>query len=260
MPIDATPDDGPPAPLIDRPDDAPAVPDGHPLLAVLYLDNHLLVVDKPAGVLVQEDRTGDLDLLTAGKRYLKDRFDKPGNVFLGLVHRLDRPVSGVMVFARTSKAAGRLSDQFRRRAPDKSYLALVEGRMEEGGRLEHYLAKRGRHVHVVASSEPGAKRAVLTARPVAHLGDRTLVDVALETGRSHQIRVQLAHVGHPIVGDLRYGARTELDGRNLALHAYALTVEHPTRREAMTWRSSPPGTWGAAAGRARAWIEGQREG
>lgn len=252
----AAPDPRLPEPAIDAPDDAPVAPQGHPLLSVLYLDNHLLVVDKPAGVLVQEDRTGDLDLLTAGKAYLKDRYDKPGNVYLGLVHRLDRPVSGVMVFARTSKAAARLSEQFRRRTPTKGYLALVEGRLERGGRWEDHLAKRDRHVHVVPPSAPDARRAVLSCNPVARLGSRTLVAIALETGRPHQIRVQLAHHGHPIVGDLRYGARHELDGRNLALHAYALTIEHPTRRVAMTWRSAPPPTWGDAQDAAAAWIAG----
>ncbi|MDX1531889.1 MAG: RluA family pseudouridine synthase [Rhodothermales bacterium] len=215
---------------------------------VLYLDNHLLVVIKPAGLLVQADATGDPDLLTLGKAYLKGRFDKPGNVFLGLVHRLDRPVSGVMVLARTSKAAGRLSAQFRQRDPDKRYLALAEGRLEGAGEREDHLAKLDRTVRVVKPTHPEGKRAVLRWRALGQdrmqrKGLVTLVDVELVTGRAHQVRAQLAAMGHPLLGDLRYGARQEFDGRNLALHSYALTVEHPTRREPMTFTALPPPSW-----------------
>lgn len=212
-------------------------------LDVRYLDNHLLVVNKPAGMLVQADATGDPDLLTLGKAYLKEAFDKPGNVFLGLVHRLDRPASGVMVFARTSKAAARLSEQFRRRTPEKRYVALVEGTPEGGGVLVDHLAKIDRHVHVVEPSHPEAQRAELQWRAVASRDGRTLVDVQLKTGRAHQIRVQLAHMGFPLLGDFRYGARRELDGRNLALHAYLLAVLHPTRNERMAWTALPPESW-----------------
>jgi RluA family pseudouridine synthase len=214
---------------------------------VLYLDNHLLVVAKPAGLLVQEDRTGDPDLLTLGKAFLKEKYDKPDNVFLGLVHRLDRPVSGVLVLARTSKAASRLSDQFRRRTPDKRYLALVEGRLDGGGTREDYLAKTGRHVRVVKPGREGAKRAELRWRTLAterrKEGSVSLVEVELLTGRAHQVRVQLAALGHPILGDLRYDAQREFDGRNLALHSYRLEIEHPTKREAMSFSAPPPPTW-----------------
>jgi 23S rRNA pseudouridine1911/1915/1917 synthase len=218
------------------------------VLDVLYLDNHLLVVRKPAGLLVQGDETGDVDLLTLGKAYLKERFDKPGAVFLGLVHRLDRPVSGVVVLARTSKAAGRLSEQFRERAPDKRYLALVEGRLLGEGTREDHLAKLGRTVRIVKPSHSEARRAVLRWRALGtertkKAGDVSLVEVELVTGRAHQIRVQLAAMGHPIIGDLRYGATREFDGRNLALHSYALTIGHPTKREPMTFRALPPPTW-----------------
>ncbi|MEP0546422.1 MAG: RNA pseudouridine synthase [Rhodothermales bacterium] len=214
---------------------------------VLYLDNHLLVVAKPAGMLVQEDATGDTDLLTLGKAFLKDKFDKPGNVFLGLVHRLDRPVSGVLVLARTSKAASRLSDQFRRRAPDKRYLALVEGRLAGQGTREDWLAKIDRSVRVVKPGHPEGKRAELRWRSIAtektKNGSVSLVEVELVTGRAHQIRVQLAALGHPILGDLRYGAEREFDGRNLALHSYRLEIEHPTKREPMAFSVLPPATW-----------------
>lgn len=216
-------------------------------LDIRYLDNHLLVVVKPAGLLVQEDATGDPDLLTLGKAFLKEKFDKPGNVFLGLVHRLDRPVSGVVVLARTSKAASRLSDQFRRRASEKRYLALVEGRLEGEGTRTDWLAKIDRRVRIVNEGHPKGKRAELKWRALAtdrrKSGDVSLVEVELITGRAHQIRVQLAALGVPILGDLRYGAEREFDGRNLALHSYRLEIEHPTKREAMPFSALPPPTW-----------------
>lgn len=213
-------------------------------LEVLFIDNHLLVVNKPAGLLVQADRTGDPDLLSIGKAYLKDSFNKPGNVFLGLVHRLDRPVSGVMVFARTSKAASRLSDQFRRRTPDKRYLALVEGEVSGQDKLVDYLIKRDRTVEIVDASHPDARMAVLEWRTLACRNRTSLLEINLKTGRPHQIRIQLSHAGFPIVGDKRYGASRELDGRNLALHCYRLEVEHPTQRTRIAWTARPPGSWG----------------
>lgn len=213
-------------------------------LDVLYLDNHLLVVNKPAGMLVQADRTGDQDLLSEGKLFLKHHFNKPGNVFLGLVHRLDRPVSGVVVFGRTSKAASRLSDQFRRRVPEKKYMAVVEGSLSGESQLIDHLLKDQDGVRLVPSDVPGAMRAVLRYRAVESHGGSTLLDVDLQTGRPHQVRIQLANAGHPIVGDMRYGAVRELDGRNLALHCYSMGVQHPTLRMWMHWQASPPATWG----------------
>ncbi len=210
---------------------------------VLYLDNHLLVVCKPAGMLSQGDRTGDPSVLDWGKAFLKEQFNKPGDVYLGLVHRLDRPASGVLALARTSKAARRLTEQFKRRLPDKRYLALAEGLMEPWGVCEGYVAKANEQVRVVAADHPGARWASLRWRSVALGTGLTLVEVALETGRPHQIRVQLAHLGHPILGDFRYGARRPFDGRNLALHCYRLTLEHPTRRTPATFTARPPGTW-----------------
>ncbi|MCH7639227.1 MAG: RNA pseudouridine synthase [Bacteroidetes bacterium] len=210
---------------------------------VLYTDNHLLVVVKPAGVLSQADRTGDEDLLTQGKRYIKQEFSKPGRVFLGLVHRLDRPVSGVMVFARTSKAADRLSRAFRERTVEKRYIAVVEGGLSGSGEREDWLVKKHGRVRTVEASNPGAKRAALRWRGLGQRNGRSLVDVDLLTGRPHQVRIQLAALGHPILGDLRYGSTSEFDGRNLALHAYSIGFEHPVRKEPMRFAAMPPATW-----------------
>jgi len=214
-----------------------------PFMDVLYTDNHLLVVVKPAGVLSQADRTGDDDLLTQGKRYIKQEFNKPGNVFLGLVHRLDRPVSGVMVFARTSKAADRLSCAFRERTVEKCYIAVVEGELEGSGEREDWLVKEHGRVRRVEASHPRSKRAVLRWNSRSNENGRSLVEVNLLTGRPHQVRVQLTALGHPILGDLRYGAKNEFDGRNLALHAYSLGFEHPVRKEPMRFSTKPPATW-----------------
>lgn len=209
---------------------------------LLYVDNHLLVVNKPAGVLVQADRTGDPDLLAMGKAYVKQRYDKPGNVFLGLVHRLDRPASGVMVFARTSKAAARLSDQFRRRTVDKHYLAVVEGVLEGAAIERGRMLGDGPSMRLAGNEETEGREAELQWRTIAAERDLTLVDVRLKTGRKHQIRVQLAGLGHPILGDFRYGATRELDGKNLALHCYRLGLQHPTRKERMIFEAAP--AWG----------------
>lgn len=214
------------------------------LLDVLYLDNHVLVVNKPPGLLVQADATGDPDLLTLGKEYLKEKFDKPGNVFLGLVHRLDRPASGVVVLARTSKAAARISDQFRRRSTEKDYLAIVEGSLQGAGIAEDYLRDAGSGAEKVGEAAEGAKRAELQWRSMGEDAGLTLVGVQLKTGRKHQIRIQLAERGHPILGDFRYGASRELDGKNMALHAYRLGLVHPTEKRWMIWTARPPANWG----------------
>ena len=210
---------------------------------VLYVDNHLLVVNKPAGVLVQADRTGDPDLLTMGKAYLKEKFDKPGNVFLGLVHRLDRPASGVMVFARTSKGAARLSEQFRQRSVEKRYLAVVEGVLRGGGIERDDIVVENESVRIADSDGASeGKSAELQWRSIDTEDDQTLVDIQLKTGRKHQIRLQLAALGHAILGDFRYGATRELDGKNLALHCYRLGFYHPTRKEWMVFNAAP--SWG----------------
>ncbi len=209
---------------------------------ILYEDNHVLVAVKPPNMPTQEDDSGDLDLLSWLKEDLKRRYHKPGNVFLGLVHRLDRPVGGVMVFARTSKAASRLSDQVRTRTMKKTYRAVVRGNPGTGGRLRHFLAKEAgtNTVRVVKADQPGGKEAILDYRLLGHSDGLSLVEIELLTGRPHQIRVQSASIGCPLFGDQRYGADVNRPGEQIALWAVRLAFEHPTLKEVMAFCSVPP--------------------
>lgn len=210
-------------------------------IRVLYEDNHLLVVEKPANVPVQADASGDEDLLTACKGYIKEKYQKPGEVYLGLVHRLDRPVGGVMVFARTSKAAARLTEQFSAHRTEKRYAAIVEGSAPGEGRLTDFLLKNEatNTTAVVKEGTPGAKLAKLSFRTLARSDGLSLLDVDLQTGRPHQIRVQLSHGGFPIKGDQRYNPTARV-GEQIRLWAYALTIAHPTLKEEMTFYAMPP--------------------
>lgn len=210
---------------------------------ILFCDNHLLVVCKPAGLPAQQDRTTDPDLLSLLKKYIRQRFEKPGEAYLGLVHRLDRPVSGVMVFARTSKAAGRLSAQFRDGTPRKRYIALVEGSVTGRDCCRDYLIKENEAVRIAAEGRPKALYAELFWRACAEHEGLSLLDIDLITGRPHQIRVQLASRGMHVLGDLRYGSRREFDGRNLALHCYRLGLEHPVLKTPVSFTAPPPATW-----------------
>ena len=213
-------------------------------IPVLYEDNHLLVVVKPPNLPAQADRSGDDDLLRILKSYIGKKYQKPGNVYLGLVHRLDRPVGGAMVFARTSKAAARLSKAFAAHAQDRRYLAVLQGELREERAMEEWLLKGSDGmVRVVAPGTAVAKRALLTSRPLAIRGGRTLTEVTLGTGRSHQIRVQHAHAALPLWGDARYGGGRP--GEQIALWAYKLGFEHPTRHEMLTFTAPPPdsGAW-----------------
>lgn len=205
-------------------------------LAVLYEDNHVIVVFKPAGVLTQGDASGEPCLMDAVRDYLKVKYQKPGNVFLGLVHRLDRPVCGVVMFARTSKGASRLSEQVRTRAVEKIYHALVEGCAPKQAQLVHYLGVDGsQRVEVSDLPVGGLKRSALSYRRLSESSGRSLLEVSLETGRKHQIRAQLSASGLPIVGDTKYGARTKLaDSKAIALMAKRLTFRHPVREEQIT--------------------------
>jgi 23S rRNA pseudouridine1911/1915/1917 synthase len=216
----------------------------HERWPVLHEDNHLLVLYKPAGLLAQGDETGAANLLDLAKAWIKQRHLKPGRVFLGLVQRLDRPVAGVMLFARTSKAAARLSAQLRTRQTRKVYLAVVEGRLpSDGGRLTNLIERQDRLSCIALQPTASSREARLSYRVLETADDRSLVKVELETGRKHQIRLQLAHIGCPIVGDVRYGARAALPSRQIALLAQEITLEHPTRREMLSFACPLPSGW-----------------
>lgn len=216
-----------------------------PPLEILFEDNHCLAVAKPAGVACAhfQGEEATLDLLV--KQYLKDKHQKPGNVFLGIVHRLDKPVSGVMLFARTSKAAARLSEQFREGTIEKVYWAIVEGAVQrEAGTLEDWLRKNTEthRVDVLEPHTPGARQSLLHFQRRGQAGGLTWLEVRPQTGRTHQLRVQLAHHGHPIYGDARYGS-VRTFGRAIALHARSLTFLHPVRYEPITLTAELPAAW-----------------
>lgn len=214
-------------------------------LRVLYEDNHCLAVEKPAGLLTMGDRTGEPTLVDAARDYLRTKYHKPGNVFVGVVHRLDRPVSGVVLFARTSKSAARLSEQFRVRSIEKTYLALVEGVVSPPrGVLNDRLHKdRSRNVvTVVDDDEEEGQECELSYERLQQRGTFTLVKIMPQTGRSHQIRVQLAARGWPISGDTKYGATSRRSGA-IALHAASLTFIHPTTRQPITVSCDVPSAW-----------------
>lgn len=211
-------------------------------LEVLYEDNHLIAVWKPAGLLTQGDATGDPNLMDEVKTYLKEAYQKPGNVFLGLLHRLDRPVQGVVLFAKTSKGASRLSAQIRERSIKKIYHALVEGTPPQpSGALIHYLVhdKNTNTAHAYDTPRPDAQRAELSYRTLENHDNQTLLEIELGTGRHHQIRAQLAHIGCPIVGDVKYGATNPLPDRSIALAAVSLTFTAATTGESITIRREP---------------------
>ncbi len=210
----------------------------------------MLGIDKPAGLLSQEDRTGDPTAAALGKAYLREKYHKPGNVYLAPVHRLDRPVSGAMVLARTSKAARRLSAAFRARQVQKRYLALVTGSMRGGGTWEDYLVKESRQVWVASAGDPGAKHARLQWKACGCEEGVSLVEISMHTGRPHQIRAQFARRGHPLLGDVRYGAQRLFDGRNLALHCFRLSAPHPVQEQPLELVASLPASWMPHLGRA----------
>jgi 23S rRNA pseudouridine1911/1915/1917 synthase len=213
-----------------------------PALHVLHCDNHLLAVVKPPGVPTQADISGDPDLLSVARAWVERVFHKPGKAFLGLVHRLDRPASGVVVFARTSKAAARLSAQFAGREVEKTYRVVVWGRPpHDAGTLEHRLESDERGSRVVMGDKGRCAR--LDYRVIGHGSGQSLLEVDLHTGRKHQIRAQLAAVGCPVVGDLRYGAREPLPDRSIALLAWRLRLEHPTTRERLEFTAPEPDGW-----------------
>jgi 23S rRNA pseudouridine1911/1915/1917 synthase len=210
---------------------------------ILYEDNHLLVVHKPPGMACQSGSGTGSDLLSVLKQDIKERHGKPGAVFLGLVHRLDQPVGGVMVFARTSKGASRISHQIRERTFQKSYLAVVDGvPTPPAGHLEHYLYKdqHANTVKISTAADPHAKLAVLDYSVLQTINHRTLVRIALHTGRPHQIRVQMAAIGTPLTGDRKYGASAPEYPCDIALWACRIAFTHPTQARGMHFECAPP--------------------
>ncbi len=202
-------------------------------LKILYDDNHCLAVAKPAGALMVGDETGDETLLDQAKHWVREKYNKPGDVFLGVVHRLDRPVSGVALYARTSKSASRLSDQFRRGSIEKTYNAWIDGSPPNGTHtLTDWLIKNrnSNTTSVVREGTPGARFSTLEFRVVSRSDRRSLVEIRPKTGRSHQIRVQFASRGFPILGDVKYGGAKGTNPRAIALHARSLIVQHPTQK------------------------------
>ena len=210
---------------------------------VLYEDNHLLVLDKPACLPCVPDASEDPSLLDWGKRYVKEAYDKPGAVFMGVGHRLDRPVSGIVLFARTSKAADRLAAQFRERTVEKTYLGVVTGAaLGEGGRREQWLTKdvEANRAHLATEGEEGARSAVTEWRALERRGALTLLELKPRTGRPHQLRVACKSLGAPLTGDLKYGASEPLPDKSIALHAAHIAFDHPTRGERLELNASPP--------------------
>lgn len=208
------------------------------MINILYEDNHILVVEKPINIPVQEDSSQDMDLLTQIKQYIKEKYHKPGNVYVGLIHRLDRPVGGVMVFAKTSKAASRLSEQLRMHKIGKKYHAIVLGKVNpKKGTLIHYLEKDEKKNKVYVSLK--GKEAILDYEVLQTKENFSLVDIALKTGRPHQIRVQFATIGHPLYGDQKYSQFSKV-GEQIALFSYYLTFNHPITGEKMEFRLENP--------------------
>lgn len=213
------------------------------MVKVIYEDNHLLVVEKPVNILSQGDDTNDKDMVNLLKQYVKEKYNKPGNVYIGLVHRLDRPVGGVMVFAKTSKAASRLSEQVRNKTFKKTYRAVIHGTMnKENDTLKDYLYKNKKTnmVSVVNKNHKDAKNAELSYETIENKNGFSLVEIDLKTGRPHQIRVQFASRRHPLFGDQRYGQNVNKVGQQISLWSYKIEIDHPTTKEKMEFICEPP--------------------
>ena len=217
---------------------------------ILFEDNHLLIVNKEAKELVQGDKTGDPTLADHLKTYIKEKYNKPGEVYLGIVHRIDRPTSGVVVFTKTSKALARLNAQFEKRIPKKTYWAMVDKTFpNQEGTLTHWMTRNQKQNKSKAHKNevPNSKIAKLSYKRVQEFERYCLLEVSLETGRHHQIRAQLSALGFPIQGDLKYGAnRSNKDG-SISLHARKLQIEHPTTKETISFVANPEsmGIWKA---------------
>ncbi|MBT3514543.1 MAG: RluA family pseudouridine synthase [Nitrospina sp.] len=212
---------------------------------VIYIDNHIIAVIKPTGLLTQTDFNNDKSLINQTRQWIKKKYQKPNNIFLGLVHRLDRNVSGVVLFARTSKAASRLSKQFREGTIKKYYRSIILGKLKEvRGTLVHHLRKEKSLKATVFPRETiFAKRSELSYEVIDLLENDTLVEIILSTGRFHQIRAQMAFIGHPIMGDVKYGAPKPLLNQEIALYACKLIFNHPISNEEITLTAPEPKTW-----------------
>jgi len=209
-----------------------------PKINIIYEDNHLLVIEKPVNIPVQKDNTSDINLITMLKDYRKKNENKPGEAYLGLVHRLDRPVGGIMVFAKTSKAASRLSDQIRTNAFHKTYLAVVQGTIPKEGVFEDYLIKDEKNnISYVTTTDIG-KYSKLEYKVLDTKDNLSLVRINLITGRSHQIRVQFSSRNHPLIGDSKYSSNP--NNINIALYAESITFNHPTTKEKLTFTLNKP--------------------
>ena len=206
---------------------------------IIFEDNHIIVVEKPINIPVCKDSSLDLDLLTMIKSYLKDKYNKPGNVYLGLVHRLDRPVGGIMVFAKTSKAASRLSKQVQEHYLKKTYVLVCEGKIDDRGEMIDYLAKNSKTNTSYVTDKVNGKIAKLNYKRLGYVNNYSLVEVNLETGRSHQIRVQFSSRGCPLVGDARYNPNSD-NKTSIALFSKRIEFYHPTTKELLSFELDIP--------------------
>lgn len=210
---------------------------------ILYEDNHLIAINKPAGFLVQGDKTGDETILEVLKKYIKKTYNKPGEVFLAPNHRLDRPVSGVLLFSKTSKALSRVNVLFQKNQVHKQYYAITDGIPESlEGRLAHFIAKnRKKNISFITSKgKLNSKECILKYKVVKVINRKCLIEILPETGRSHQIRVQLSSIGTPIIGDLKYGTQLRMEDRSIALHCQSLEFEHPVKKETIQIEAPVP--------------------
>lgn len=212
-------------------------------LQILYEDNHLIVINKRCGDIVQGDKTGDKPLSEVVKSYIKEKYNKPGAVYLGIVHRLDRPTSGVILFAKTSKALSRLNQQFSKHEPQKTYWAIVQNTPKpKAGQLVHFLLRKSKNnkSYAYPKKVKNSKKAILHYKMLKQLDNYTALEIDLKTGRHHQIRSQLSVINCPIKGDLKYGAKRSNKDGGIHLHARALSIIHPVKKEKINFTAPPP--------------------
>ena len=213
------------------------------MLEIIYEDNHLIAINKRPGDLVQGDKTGDNTLIDQVKNYIKKKYNKPRGVFLGLIHRLDRPTSGLILFAKTSKALRRINKQFKDRKTQKKYWAIIDKSFDSNsGTLTHWLKRNPKMNKSFANNEEvnHSKKAILHYKKIIKLRKYCVLEIDLETGRHHQIRSQLSFIGFPVKGDLKYNAKRKNSDASIDLHARSLTINHPTTKKKITFLASPP--------------------